>query len=79
MTDVILIVICYLVIGLFIAIVGDLILVFSDFEYNDEVDFLLVTCVLWPVLILIIVIKFIISITKAIKEYVKFLIQLLNK
>ena len=73
------IVLCYLAIGLIIGFIGRLWLMFSDCGDRDAVVFLLGTSVLWPVLILTIVIKFIISIPKAIKEYVIFLAQLLIK
>ncbi len=78
MVDIILIILCYLVIGLLIGVAGGLALLFSKYEDKAD-DFVLTSCVLWPVLILIMVVKFIISIPKVIKEYVKFLVQLLIK
>lgn len=79
MVNIILIIFCYLAMGLIIGFVGSLFLMFSNCGDRDAVVFLLGTCVLWPVLILTIVIKFIISIPKAVKEYVIFLMQLLIK
>ena len=77
MTSIILFILCYLTVGLFIGFIGGLWLILSNCEMDDACNFLLATSVLWPILILIVIIKFIISIPKAVKEYVIFLKQFL--
>lgn len=76
MTNIILIILCYLLIGLIIGFISGILAI--PYANTDEIiNFLLGTCVLWPVLILTFVIKFIITMPKAVKEYVIFLKQFL--
>lgn len=79
MVDAIFFVICYLAMGFVIGFIGWLWMMLSDCGTNEACNFLLATSVLWPVLIIVMMIRFITSIPKAIKEYVIFLMQLLIK
>ena len=76
MTSIILIVLCYLLIGLIIGFISGIVAI-PNADADEVINFLLGTCVLWPALILTFVIKFIISMPKAVKEYVIFLKQFL--